>query len=74
MSWLALIRALLEIAVWFLNRASDEEQRKIGEDRAVNKALSELAVRTGKAKEIALASRDWTRDDIDRRLRDYYRD
>lgn len=74
MSWLPIIRALLEIAVFFLGKLNDHEQQKIGEDRAVKKALTELTIRAGVAKEISDASRNWSRADIDERLRDYYRD
>jgi hypothetical protein len=68
-----LIKLILLIASWLVDKRSEADQRKIGEDEAVREALLNLSIRTRVAKTVSLDSGNWTASDIDERLRDYYR-
>lgn len=74
MSWLGFIQLLLQIVLKIMDHMDDKEQQRIGEDRAVKRALAKIVERTQRAHDIDDESRTWSDADIDDRLRDYWRD
>lgn len=69
-----LVKALLQLVILFVQRMGDEKQRQLGRDEIVRKSLAELVVATQSAKAVDVASASWTADDVNRILRDSFRD
>lgn len=74
MGWAMLVKALLQLVILFVQRMDDEKQRQLGRDEIVRKSLAELVVATQSAKAVDVASASWTVDDVNRILRDSFRD
>lgn len=69
-----IVQLLLGIVSLLLKKANDSQIREIGRNEVIQQQLQELATRTGIAKQIA---EDWSRksdSDVDKFLRDKFRD
>lgn len=73
MSWLKIITVLLQLVAVIIKSRSDKEQQRIGADKVIKETLLDIAFKTKIARQIDDDSNDWSSDDIDSRLRNYYR-
>lgn len=74
MDIVAIIRLLLSVTDWLMKQASDAQQRRIGRDGEILRNAEKIVRRAQIAKQIDNEFEHLGANDVDERLREYYRD
>lgn len=74
MNIIVIIKTLLQIVSFLMQKADEKRLMELGKDELVSKQLADVVARTGTAKVIAAHFAAMSDDDVDKFLRDYYRD
>lgn len=74
MNIIVIIKMTLQLVSFLIRKADEAQLKELGKDELVKQQLTELVTRTGSAKAIAAEVAAMSDDDIDKFLRDHYRD